>query len=76
MYETLEQQITLADCQVCIAFLNFMTQDSTAGYVKGGWALRKAWGLYHTAYNELSSQYRKVFGLQSQLPGKKGCHPI
>ncbi|XP_073997165.1 tetratricopeptide repeat protein 39C-like [Rhodnius prolixus] len=70
VYETLEQQITLADCQVCIAFLNFMTQDSTAGYVKGGWALRKAWGLYHTAYNELSSQYRKVFGLQSQLPGE------
>ncbi|KAK9508629.1 hypothetical protein O3M35_006148 [Rhynocoris fuscipes] len=70
VYETLEQQITLADCQVCIAFLNFMTQDSTTGYVKGGWALRKAWGLYHSAYNELSTQYRKVFGLQSHLPGE------
>lgn len=71
MYENLEQQIALADCQVCIAFLSLMTQDSTAGWVKGGWALRKAWGLYHSTYNYLAGEYRRVFGLAIDLPGSE-----
>lgn len=68
-YESLEQQIALADCQVCTAFLSLMTQDSTAGWVKGGWALRKAWGLYHSTYNYLAGEYKRVFGINVELPG-------
>ncbi|KAF6199280.1 hypothetical protein GE061_007306 [Apolygus lucorum] len=67
-YELLEQQITLADTQVCHAVLYMMTEDSTAGLVKGAWALRKAWGLYHSAYKELATQYKKIYGFSANLP--------
>ncbi|BET01636.1 IHypothetical protein2 [Nesidiocoris tenuis] len=67
-YELLEQQITLADTQVLHAVLSMMNQDSTTGFVKGGWALRKAWGLYHSAYKELADQYKKLYGLSAELP--------
>lgn len=73
-YELLEQQITLADTQVLHAVLSMMNQDSTTGFVKGGWALRKAWGLYHSAYKELADQYKKLYGLSAELPGKN-CSP-
>ncbi|XP_014248577.1 tetratricopeptide repeat protein 39C-like isoform X2 [Cimex lectularius] len=72
-YDLLEQQIILADCHVCQAFLNMIMQDSTASYVKGGWLLKKAWSLYLSVYSNISVQYKKCFGSEINLvpPGRK-----
>uniref|UniRef100_T1IS80 Tetratricopeptide repeat protein 39C n=1 Tax=Strigamia maritima TaxID=126957 RepID=T1IS80_STRMM len=52
----LEEQIGIADCQVCMAILIFTQQDLTS-YIKGGWILRKAWKVYDRTYREIKSLY-------------------
>lgn len=59
--EQLETQIILADSQVCIAALTFLQQDF-AGYLKGGWVLRKAWKIYQKLYREILELYEEHIG--------------
>ncbi|KAI5698075.1 hypothetical protein M8J75_001344 [Diaphorina citri] len=58
--DRLETQIILADTQVSIAILTFLQQD-IAGYVKGGWTLRKAWKVYQHTYQQILGLYKKAF---------------
>lgn len=67
--EKLEEQIILADSQVCVALLTFLQQDLSS-YVKGGWVLRKAWKVYQHTYTEICNLYKKTFGLDASIPGK------
>ncbi|KAJ9581243.1 hypothetical protein L9F63_023569 [Diploptera punctata] len=67
--EKLEEQIILADSQVCVALLTFLQQDLTS-YVKGGWVLRKAWKVYQHTYSQILHLYRKTFGYQ-EVPGSQ-----
>lgn len=59
----------LADCQVCLAFLNGLVNDNASSYVKSGWALRKAWRIYQSTYNDILKIYKQTFGV-STLPGQ------
>ncbi|GLV44942.1 hypothetical protein CBL_14486 [Carabus blaptoides fortunei] len=59
--EKLENQIILADIQVCVAIITFLQQEFS-GYLKGGWVLRKAWKIYHQTYMEIVDIYKKKFG--------------
>jgi hypothetical protein len=65
----LEEQIILADTQVCVALLTFLQHD-ISGYVRGGWVLRKAWKVYQHLYNQVLQLYRKTFGQEVEVPGK------
>ncbi|XP_067006614.2 tetratricopeptide repeat protein 39C [Anabrus simplex] len=67
--EKLEEQIILADSQVCVALLTFLQQD-LSGYVKGGWVLRKAWKVYQHTYNQILHLYKKTFGCDD-VPGSQ-----
>lgn len=67
--DKLEEQIILADSQVCVALLTFLQQDIT-GYVKGGWVLRKAWKVYQHTYNQILQLYRRTFGTDD-VPGSQ-----
>ncbi|KAJ4443041.1 tetratricopeptide repeat protein 39C-like [Periplaneta americana] len=67
--EKLEEQIILADSQVCVALLTFLQQDLTS-YVKGGWVLRKAWKVYQHTYSQILHLYRKTFGCED-VPGSQ-----
>lgn len=67
--DKLEEQIILADSQVCVALLTFLQQDIT-GYVKGGWVLRKAWKVYQHTYNQIHQMYKKTFGCEN-VPGSQ-----
>ncbi len=58
----LEQLIISADCQVLEAILNFLRQD-LGSYMKGGWALRKAWKIYHKTYSQIRAIYINKVGL-------------
>lgn len=58
----------LADSQVCIALLTFLQQD-ISGYMRGGWALRKAWKVYQHTYNQILELYKKTFGYDQTVPG-------
>jgi len=55
----LEEQIILADSQLCSAILTFLTND-ISGLMKGSWLLRKAWKVYQQTYNQ-------IFGLYNQI---------
>lgn len=66
--EKLENQIILADIQVCVAIITFLQQEFS-GYLKGGWVLRKAWKIYHQTYVEIVDIYKKKFG-DFNLPGR------
>jgi hypothetical protein len=65
--DKLEEQIILADSQVCVALLTFLQQDLSS-YVKGGWVLRKAWKVYQHTYSQILQLYRKTFGC-NDVPG-------
>jgi hypothetical protein len=65
--EKLEEQIILADSQVCVALLTFLQQDLSS-YVKGGWVLRKAWKVYQHTYSQILRLYRQTFG-SDDVPG-------
>nr|CAD7260221.1 unnamed protein product [Timema shepardi] len=67
--DKLEEQIILADSQVCVALLTFLQQDLTS-YVKGGWVLRKAWKVYQHTYNQILQLYKKTFGCD-EVPGSQ-----
>ncbi|PSN55659.1 Tetratricopeptide repeat protein 39C [Blattella germanica] len=67
--EKLEEQIILADSQVCVALLTFLQQDLTS-YVKGGWVLRKAWKVYQHTYSQILQLYKKTFGCED-VPGSQ-----
>ncbi|KAG8232492.1 hypothetical protein J437_LFUL011261 [Ladona fulva] len=67
--EHLEQQVILADSQVCVALLTFLQQD-LSGYVKGGWVLRKAWKVYQHTYAQILQLYRKTFATED-VPGSQ-----
>ncbi|XP_041761697.1 tetratricopeptide repeat protein 39C-like [Anopheles merus] len=54
--ETLEEQIILADSQLCLAILVSLGQD-IGGFVKGGWLLRKAWKVYQHTYQQIYQLY-------------------
>ncbi|XP_058822433.1 tetratricopeptide repeat protein 39C-like [Topomyia yanbarensis] len=56
--ETLEEQIILADTQLCLAILVSLSQD-IGGFVKGGWLLRKAWKVYQHTYSQIYQLYTK-----------------
>ncbi|KAL0278367.1 UNVERIFIED_CONTAM: hypothetical protein PYX00_000203 [Menopon gallinae] len=66
----LEEQIILADSQVCIALLTFLQQDLTS-YVKGGWVLRKAWKVYQHTYSQILTLYKKAYGDDAVIPGSQ-----
>ncbi|KAK4874861.1 hypothetical protein RN001_014221 [Aquatica leii] len=59
--ENLENQIIIADTQVCMAILIFLQQD-VSGIFKGGWILRKSWKLYQHTYNAIKNLYKEVVG--------------
>ncbi|KAF5284352.1 hypothetical protein FQR65_LT13569 [Abscondita terminalis] len=63
--ENLENQIIVADTQVCMAILIFLQQD-VSGIFKGGWILRKSWKLYQHTYNTIRNLYKEIVG---ELPG-------
>ena len=58
----LEHQIIIADCQVLEAVLSFLKQDLTS-YMKGGWALRKAWKVYQKCYVHIRRLYFDKIGV-------------
>ncbi|KAK6643361.1 hypothetical protein RUM43_004866 [Polyplax serrata] len=66
----LEEQIILADSQVCVALLTFLQQDLTS-YVRGGWVLRKAWKVYQHTYSEILDLYKKTFGCDASVAGSQ-----
>ncbi|XP_071444935.1 tetratricopeptide repeat protein 39C-like [Hetaerina americana] len=68
--EHLEQQIILADSQVCVALLTFLQQD-LSGYVKGGWVLRKAWKVYQHTYTQILQLYRTTCNNTEDVPGSQ-----
>lgn len=68
MAAKLEEQIILADSQVCVALLTFLQQDLTS-YVRGGWVLRKAWKVYQHTYSEILDLYKKTFGCDASVAG-------
>ncbi|XP_049278684.1 tetratricopeptide repeat protein 39C-like [Anopheles funestus] len=80
--ETLEEQIILADSQLCLAILVSLGQD-IGGFVKGGWLLRKAWKVYQHTYQQIYQLYSETLDsdgdmslpqapLRHQLPKKDG----
>lgn len=66
----MEEQIILADSQVCVALLTFLQQDLTS-YVRGGWVLRKAWKVYQHTYTQILNLYKKTFGYDAFVAGIK-----
>ncbi|RZF48917.1 hypothetical protein LSTR_LSTR003297 [Laodelphax striatellus] len=68
--DRLEEQIILADSQVCIALLTFLQQD-VGSYMKGGWVLRKAWKVYQHTYQQILQLYKKTFGFDQTVPGSE-----
>ncbi|KFB43566.1 AGAP001215-PB-like protein [Anopheles sinensis] len=54
--ETLEEQIILADSQLCLAILVSLSQD-ISGFMKGGWLLRKAFKVYQHTYQQIYQLY-------------------
>lgn len=66
--EKIEEQIILADTQVCMALLTFLQHDLT-GYVKGGWILRKAWKVYQHTYTQVLQLHKRTFGQDADVPG-------
>ncbi|XP_053679653.1 tetratricopeptide repeat protein 39C-like [Anopheles nili] len=60
--ETLEEQIILADSQLCLAILVSLGQD-IGGFVKGGWLLRKAWKVYQHTYQQIYQLYSDTLDL-------------
>lgn len=74
--EYLEQQIILADAQVCMAILIFLQQD-VSGMFKGGWILRKSWKIYQHTYNTIRSLYKEIVGeLPDAAKQNIPCAPI
>lgn len=65
--ELLEEQIILADTQLCSAILTFLTQD-LRGLVKGSWLLRKAWKVYQHTYNQIYDLYQKNITEDDPIP--------
>lgn len=55
----LEEQIILADTQLCLAILTFLTQDLSA-FMRGSWLLKKAWKVYQHAYNQILALYQDI----------------
>ncbi|XP_052866017.1 tetratricopeptide repeat protein 39C-like [Anopheles cruzii] len=68
LIESLEEQIILADSQLCLAILVSLSQD-ISGFMKGGWLLRKAWKVYQHTYQQI---YRLYTGT---LPSDGGAVP-
>lgn len=65
--QTLEEKIVLADALVCQSLLTFLHNDF-ASYMKGGWALRRAWKVYQHTYEQLIAIHKHKFG-NSTIPG-------
>ena len=65
--EKYQRQIIIADSLLYQAVLTFTNQD-WAGYVKGGWILRRAWKVYEKTYRELK-QLRAKANLPDALCG-------
>lgn len=57
--EKLERQIIIADTVLYQAILTFVQQD-LAGYVRGGWLLRKAWKHYSKLHKEISQLHEQI----------------
>ncbi|ELU08384.1 hypothetical protein CAPTEDRAFT_138118 [Capitella teleta] len=64
-----DRQIIVADSILYQAMLTFVQQD-IAGYVKGGWLLRKAWKYYNKLHKEITALHEKtkVKGSAEHLP--------
>ncbi|XP_062712967.1 tetratricopeptide repeat protein 39C-like [Aedes albopictus] len=62
--DALEEQIILADTQLCLAILVSLSQD-IGGFVKGGWLLRKAWKVYQHTYSQIYQLYTKTLSCES-----------
>ncbi|KAE8745393.1 hypothetical protein FOCC_FOCC007941 [Frankliniella occidentalis] len=67
----LEEQIILADCQVGSALLTFLIQRDKSAFVRGGWALRKAWKIYQHTYSQILNLYKRTFGMNQNVPGSE-----
>lgn len=57
LVKRLEQQIILADVQLCSAILTFLTQD-LSGMMRGSWLLKRAWKIYQNVYQQIHQLYR------------------
>jgi hypothetical protein len=66
LIQTLEEQIILADTQLCSAILEGMSQD-IAGIMKAGWLLRKAWKVYDTTYRHIYHLYNEALSSMDPL---------
>ncbi|XP_053658534.1 tetratricopeptide repeat protein 39C-like [Anopheles marshallii] len=64
--ETLEEQIILADSQLCLAILVSLGQD-IGGFVKGGWLLRKAWKVYQHTYQQIYQLYSDTLDIDGDM---------
>ncbi|XP_055638379.1 tetratricopeptide repeat protein 39C-like [Toxorhynchites rutilus septentrionalis] len=64
--DALEEQIILADTQLCLAILVSLSQD-IGGFVKGGWLLRKAWKVYQHTYSQIYQMYNKTMSCDGRL---------
>lgn len=62
--DALEEQIILADTQLCLAILVSLSQD-IGGFVKGGWLLRKAWKVYQHTYSQIYQLYSKTLSCEN-----------
>ncbi|XP_026468600.1 tetratricopeptide repeat protein 39C-like isoform X3 [Ctenocephalides felis] len=58
--DELERRVISADCQLCSSLLTLLQQD-LAGYMKGAWALRRAWKAYRSAHSQILRLYREAF---------------
>lgn len=61
LVERLENQIVLADVQLCSAILTFLTQD-ISGMMRGSWLLKRAWKVYQSVYQQIYALYKDSVG--------------
>lgn len=61
LVQRLEEQIILADTQLCSAILTFLTQD-ISGMMRGSWLLKRAWKIYQNVYQQIYALYRDSVG--------------
>ncbi|OQV13538.1 putative Tetratricopeptide repeat protein 39C [Hypsibius exemplaris] len=59
--DKLEQKVLLADAKICSTFLQLLQSADFGGLLKGSWALRQAWKLYQSTYEDLLKQIEQSF---------------
>lgn len=69
--DELERRVISADCQLCGSLLTLLQQD-LAGYMKGAWALRRAWKAYRSTHSQILRLYRDAFRDDGESAGSVG----